>query len=122
MKLSVGNLPQSLSEEDLSKLFSQFGSVESVHIKRDKKTNASLGYGSIEMNDESAKQAIERLNGHEIDGKKIVVVDAATLQTSNLDKYGKPIVGSGSKIHTGKPTVGGSVSTVRRSGGGGRGK
>jgi cold-inducible RNA-binding protein len=121
MKLSIGNLPQSLSEEDINKLFSQFGTVESVQIKRDKKTNVSLGFGSVEMQDENAIQAIERMNGHELDGKKIVVVDSATLQVNLNDKNNKSGIGMNSKLHSGK-SGGGAVSTIRRSGGGGRGK
>jgi RNA recognition motif-containing protein len=122
MKISVGNLPQNLNEEDLGKLFSQFGTVESVHIKRDKKTNTSLGYGSVEMPEANAKDAIERLNGHEIDSKKIVVVDSITLQAAHEEKHGKNSTDTGSKIHGARGGSNFSGSTVRKSGGGGRGK
>lgn len=123
MKLSVGNLPQSLTDEDLKKLFASVGSVESASIKRGKKTGTSLGYGTVEMADDHAKLAIEKLNGHEIEGKKIVVVDAASLQQDSKNKGSqKAGQGSGGSIHGSKVSGGFSGGTVRRSGGGGRGK
>lgn len=122
MKLSIGNLPQSLSEKDLETLFLEFGSPESISIKRDKKTGTSLGYGSIEMEDSAALKAIEKLNGKEIQEKKIVVVDSATLMnTKHSDKNKDKNIGS-SKYHGSQTAENSSISTPRRSGGGGRGK
>lgn len=122
MRISVGSLPQSLNEEALKKMFAEFGTVEDVLIKRDKKTQTSLGYGHVDMPDDAGKKAIEKLNGKEIEDKKIVVVDAAQLHNDGKDKnYEKPATNS--KIHGSKFTGGGfSGGSVRKSGGGGRGK
>ena len=122
MRISVGSLPQSLNEEALKKLFAEFGTVEEVVIKRDKKTQTSLGYGHVDMPDDEGKKAIEKLNGKELEDKKIVVVDASQLHNDGKDKnYEKPVANS--KIHGSKFTGGGfSGSGVRKSGGGGRGK
>jgi len=120
MKISIGNLSQTVKEDDLKKLFSSYGDVTAVHIKRDKKTNASLGYGSVEIPDKEAEKAIKGLNDKEIDGKKIVLIDSEKLRVQNQDKNWDKSSGTG-KIH-GQKSGGFSGSTVRRSGGGGRGK
>ncbi|TGM16903.1 RNA-binding protein, partial [Leptospira selangorensis] len=74
MKLSIGNLPQTLTDEALEKLLSAFGIVTHLQIKRDKLTKVSLGYGTAEMADADAEKAIASLNGKELEGKKIVLV------------------------------------------------
>jgi RNA recognition motif-containing protein len=124
MKISVGNLPQSLTDEALKKLFSEFGKVESVSIKKDKKTGVSLGYGSVEMEDDAGHQAIEKLNGKELEGKKIAVVDAESLNTSDDKSNKDKKTASSGKIHGGKGASSSfnAAAGVRRSGGGGRGK
>jgi len=122
MKLSIGNLPQSLSEKDLETLFTEFGSPESISIKRDKKTGTSLGYGSLEMEDGAALKAIEILNGKEIQEKKIVVVDSATLTNPKHSDKNKDKNTGSSKYYGSQTSENSSISTPRRSGGGGRGK
>jgi len=122
MKISFGNLSQNVTEEDLKKLFSEYGEVKSLVIKRDKKTKVSLGYGHLEMEDNAAHVAIHALNGKEIDGKAITVLDATTLQLEQNPKE-KNKTQTNKKISTTKNT--GSfpaISTVRKTGGGGRGK
>lgn len=124
MKISVSNLPQSLTEEDIKKLFSEFGEVTSVTLKRDKKTKVSLGYGSVEMAEDAALKALEKLQHKKIEDKEIVLVnsDEVHLQNAEKNKDNKP--SAGSKIHGSKATNAGfsGSSGVRRSGGGGRGK
>lgn len=124
MKISFGNLSQNVSEDQLKKLFSEYGEVESLTIKRDKKTGVSLGYGHLEMEDSVAHKAIHELNGKEIDGKAIAVVDANALQAEQDAKNKAKIQTSGGKIQGTKVpgNFGGSGGTVRKTGGGGRGK
>lgn len=74
MNIYVGNLSWSMSDEDLNSLFTQYGSVSSAKILKDKMSGRSKGFGFVEMeNDEEAKAAIEGLNEQEIQGRKIVV-------------------------------------------------
>lgn len=124
MRVSVGNIPQELNEDELKKIFAEFGSVDEVHIKRDKKTNTSLGYGHVDMKDEDAEKAIEKLNGKEIEGKALAVVNAEQLQKDFKDKNWEKNQSGNTKINGSKATsgFGGANSAVRRSGGGGRGK
>lgn len=75
-KLYVGNLPFQTTENDLSDLFSQVGTVESVRIITDRDTGRSRGFGFIEMGDEEAEKAIGEFNGKELDGRALTVNEA----------------------------------------------
>ena len=73
MRLFVGNLPWSVSSEELKELFVGVGEVQEAIIITDQK-GRSKGFGFVEMpNDEEAKKAISALNGKEVQGRKIVV-------------------------------------------------
>lgn len=56
-------------------MFSQVGTVTtaSVIMERD---GRSKGFGFVEMDDAAAKEAIEKFNGYEFDGRKLVVNEA----------------------------------------------
>jgi RNA recognition motif-containing protein len=74
MDIFAGSLPFKLSEEDLKKLFEQYGEVNSAKIIIDKVTRQNKGYGFVEMpNDNEATKAIEALDGFEVLGRNIVV-------------------------------------------------
>ncbi len=70
----VGNLPFSTSSPDLEQLFSRHGAVSRAQVITDRETGRSRGFGFVEMDDDDeARQAIEALNGSDIDGRKINV-------------------------------------------------
>jgi len=73
MKIYVGNLPYSLTDEELGGLFAQFGQVMDVFIAIDRETRRSRGFGFVEMADDDAVKAIEALHEHEVGGRKLVV-------------------------------------------------
>ncbi|MDH4109536.1 MAG: RNA-binding protein [Gammaproteobacteria bacterium] len=76
-KLYVGNLPYSADDQSLQALFSQYGSVQSVNLITDRDTGRSKGFGFVEMgSDSDAQRAIESLNGHDMDGRKLTVNEA----------------------------------------------
>lgn len=76
-KLYVGNLPFSINEQSLNELFADHGSVASARIITDRETGRSKGFGFVEMsNDDEAQAAIEKLNGQEFQGRKLVVNEA----------------------------------------------
>lgn len=56
MRLYVSNLPWATSEEELSKLFGQYGKVEACEIVRDRETSRSKGFGFVTMTEEDAGQ------------------------------------------------------------------
>lgn len=77
MNIYVSNLGFSTQDEDLRKLFSEYGDVSSAKIIMDKETNRSRGFGFVEMPDDNAgKTAISELDGTMVDGRAIKVVIA----------------------------------------------
>ena len=76
-KLYVGGLPYSTTEQQLSELFSQQGSVASAKVITDKFTGQSRGFGFVEMStEEEAQKAITALNGTQMDGRTLTVNEA----------------------------------------------
>ena len=77
MNIYVGNLPYSLTEDDLKAAFSEFGEVSSASIVMDKMSGQSKGFGFVEMPDNSeADQAIKALNESALNGRNIKVNQA----------------------------------------------
>ncbi len=77
MKIFVGNLSHNVKEEELNDLFSEHGRVSSVKIIRDMFSQASKGFGFVEMPGKvEAKKALDTLNTLELKGKKLVVNEA----------------------------------------------
>ncbi len=77
MNIYVGNLPFSLTEDDLKAAFSEFGEVSSANIIMDKMSGQSKGFGFVEMPDDSeADQAIKALNESALNGRNIKVNQA----------------------------------------------
>jgi len=76
-KLYIGNLPYSTTSDSLKSLFSEVGNVTSAQVMTDKFSGRSRGFGFVEMSTpEEAQSAIDKFNGHEQDGRKIVVNEA----------------------------------------------
>jgi len=76
-KLFVGSLPWATTDEQLNDLFAPFGQVLSAKVLQDRETGRSRGFGFVEMADDAAAdEAIAKLNGSDMDGRKIVVNEA----------------------------------------------
>jgi cold-inducible RNA-binding protein len=76
-KLYVGSLPYSTTEQQLSELFSQYGTVQSAKVISDRYTGQSRGFGFVEMaTGEEAQKAIAALNGSALGGRTLVVNEA----------------------------------------------
>jgi RNA recognition motif-containing protein len=74
MNIYVGNLSWSMTDDDLSNLFTQYGAVTSAKILKEKNTGRSKGFGFVEMeDDDAAKTAIATLNESEVQGRKLIV-------------------------------------------------
>ena len=77
MDIYVGNLPWTLSEEDLREAFAAFGEVESAKIVTDKFSGRSRGFGFVEMpNREEGEAAISGMNEKDLKGRAIKVNEA----------------------------------------------
>jgi RNA recognition motif-containing protein len=76
-KLYVGNLAYSTTHATLSELFGGIGEVESVNLITDRMSGRSKGFAFVEMADNAtAQEAINQLNGRDLDGRQIKVAEA----------------------------------------------
>lgn len=102
----VGNLSYQTSQDELYAAFAAFGSVERVNIVTDRDTGQPRGFAFVEMTDSNAaQQAIQNLNGTEMNGRALNVNEARP----------KPQGGGGGGNRGGGGGFGGG-----RGGGGGR--
>ncbi len=77
MKLYVGGLAYSVTDQDLEKLFAEQGKVASAVVIKDRDTGQSKGFGFVEMDDvKEGQNAIKELNGKDVSGRSIVVNQA----------------------------------------------
>jgi RNA recognition motif-containing protein len=74
MNMYVANLSFHTQEDELKKLFGQYGAVSSAKVITDRETGKSRGFGFVEMeSDEEANEAMKRLNNKEIEGRALSV-------------------------------------------------
>jgi RNA recognition motif-containing protein len=74
MKIYVGNLSYSTTDDDIRKAFSEYGTVDSADVIMDRSTGRSKGFGFVEMSvDSEGQAAIDALNGKEVDGRSLNV-------------------------------------------------
>lgn len=77
MNIYVSNLGYGFQDEDLKKLFSEYGEVSSSKIITDKFTGKSKGFAFVEMPDDSAAaKAIKELDGKVLDGRPVKISEA----------------------------------------------
>ncbi|MFN7021721.1 MAG: RNA recognition motif domain-containing protein [Phycisphaerales bacterium] len=77
MKLYVGNLSFSTTENTLRESFEAFGTVSSAQLVMDRETGRPRGFGFVEMPDDAqARAAIEGMNGKKLDGRDLTVNEA----------------------------------------------
>ncbi len=76
-KLYVGNLPYSVTSEQLGDMFRAYGTVESADVITDSVSGRSKGFGFVEMgSDQEAQAAIAALNGKDYGGRPLTVNEA----------------------------------------------
>ena len=90
LKLYVGNLAFGASEEDLKKLFSEAGAVQSVKIVTDAYSGRSRGFGFVEMTSEpEAEKAISTINGKTFMDRTLIVSEARPQKKKGSDFKGR---------------------------------
>lgn len=90
MKLYVGNLQYSSTEEDLKELFSQFGEITSIDLIKDKISGDSKGFAFVETeNNAVGDKAIKGLNGTQFQGRAIKVNQAQPKTNNSRSNRGK---------------------------------
>jgi cold-inducible RNA-binding protein len=98
-KLYVGNLAYGVTEEDLKKSFGEVGECVAANIVRDKYSGNSRGFGFVEMaTEEEAQEAIRKLNGGELSGRKIIVQEARPRKDSPRTPSGRSGFGRGGRF------------------------
>lgn len=77
MKMYVGNLSFSTTEDQLRELFAAHGEVTSASLVMDRETGRPRGFGFVEFaNDDHARAAIAALSGTNVDGRDLTVNEA----------------------------------------------
>jgi RNA recognition motif-containing protein len=76
MKIYVGNLPFSATEDEIRELFGEHGTVRSVNLITDRDTGRPRGFGFVEMDDTEGAAAIRALDGTELGGRNLKVSEA----------------------------------------------
>lgn len=119
MNIYVGNLSWTMTDEDLNSLFSQYGTVTTAKVLKDKVSGRSKGFGFVEMDDaDAANAAIAALNDFEVQGRKLKVNESQPKpEGSGGGGFKKRSFGSGG----GGGSRGGYGGGGSRGGGGGYG-
>lgn len=74
MSIYVGNLPYQVTQEDLSSIFAEYGTVKRVQLPTDRETGRPRGFGFVEMSTDAEEDAaIEALDGAEWMGRDLRV-------------------------------------------------
>jgi len=77
MRIYVGNMSYSTTEDSLRAAFAAHGEVEEVAVPADRDSGRPRGFAFVTMpNADQASAAIEALNGSELDGRTIKVNEA----------------------------------------------
>lgn len=74
MSIYVGNLSYSVTQDDLTQVFAEYGTVRRVQLPTDRETGRLRGFGFVEMGtDAEESAAIEALDGAEWMGRDLKV-------------------------------------------------
>jgi len=77
MNIYVGNLPFSVTDVELKKMFESFGQVASANVIKDHFSGRSRGFGFVEMpSKEEAEAAIGSLHNKDMGGRPLNVNEA----------------------------------------------
>ncbi|MCA9488180.1 MAG: RNA-binding protein [Nanoarchaeota archaeon] len=86
-KVYVGNLPFKYGFKELKDLFEKFGEIQEALVVSDKYSGRSKGFGFVTFtNEESAKKAVEEMNGKDADGRPLKV----SVATPRSEEDAKP--------------------------------
>jgi RNA recognition motif-containing protein len=103
----VGNVATNVTEEQLKSLFEQYGEVIAVKMIKDRFTGEARGFAFVEMaSSEEGQQAIEKLNGAEVGGRRLRINEARP-QERNNDRPRRPFGNGGGSSNGGGSRFGG---------------
>jgi RNA recognition motif-containing protein len=83
MSIYVGNLSYEVTKDDLTSVFTEYGSIQRVQLPTDRETGRPRGFAFVEMNSETEETAaIEALDGAEWMGRTLRVNKAKPRENS----------------------------------------
>ena len=90
MKIYVGNMPYSVTSEELSEMFGQYGQVAEANVIMDRETGRSKGFGFVDMpNQTEANEAVDALNSSQMSGRTLRVSEARPRGDGGRDRGGR---------------------------------
>lgn len=90
MSIYVGNLSYDVTEEDLTSVFSKYGSVKRVQLPTDRETGRMRGFGFVELGEDSEEQsAIDALDGAEWMGRDMRVNKAKPREKRSNNSFSR---------------------------------
>ena len=106
VKLFVGGLSFTTSNDSLRDAFARYGTVQSAMVMTDRETQRSRGFGFVEMGtQDEADRAIAGMNGANLDGRMIRVDKATPRGSAPAPRGPRPM---GGRPAGGPPGAGGS--------------
>jgi RNA recognition motif-containing protein len=91
MRIYVGNLPYTATNEQLTQVFAAFGDVTEAIVVLDRASGQSKGFGFVEMADSTAaRTAIAELNGTMLGDRAIRVSEAQARPDRPGGSNGRP--------------------------------
>ena len=89
MSIYIGNLPYEVTSETLKEVFTEYGTVNRVHIPTDRETGRVRGFAFVEMaTDEEESKAIETLDGAEWMSRELRVNKAKPREKKTFSRGG----------------------------------
>lgn len=91
-RLFVGNLSYNVTELELKEAFTSEGiEVRSVRVACERETGRPRGFAFVETaTDDGAKQAIEKLSGHLVQGRALIIEEAQARPAPGAPRPGGP--------------------------------
>ena len=84
MSIYIGNLSYQVTQEDISEVFAEYGTVKRVHVPTDRETGRMRGFAFVEMStDAEEKAAIAALDGAEWMDRELKVNEAKPREKRN---------------------------------------
>lgn len=87
-RIYVGNLPFSVTEDDLRGLFEPFGTVNEVSMVTDRETGRFRGFSFVDMDNQGASSAIQALDGTDFGGRDLRVNEARPREENRPPRRG----------------------------------
>jgi len=89
MSIYVGNLSYDVTQQDITNIFAEYGTVKRVQLPTDRETGRMRGFGFVEMGTDTEEQAaITALDGAEWMGRDLKVNKAKPREERSGDGGG----------------------------------